>query len=229
TELLIEAIVEKLDVKQAFWMEIGKNIKDGALLATNTSGLSISEISKYIRQKSQFAGMHWWNPPHIVPLVEIIRGEETSDETISKLMKIAEELGKKAVLVRKEAPGFIGNRLQFAVFREAIHIVEQGIASPEDVDKAFKSGPGFRYATKGPIETADLGGLDTFSYISSYLFKQLNNSGEPADILRRLVENNCLGIKTGKGFYDYSNHRDQEVLYQRDRQFLKMLKLIVED
>jgi 3-hydroxybutyryl-CoA dehydrogenase len=170
--------------------------------------------------------MHFWNPAHIIPLVELIRGEKTSDEMVANLKNLLESLGKQAVVVNTDVPGFIGNRLQFAAFREALHIVEQGIASVEDVDKAMKYGPGFRYPIIGPLETADLGGLDTFYNISSYLFKDLGDEKEIPKMLEELIESNYLGVKTKKGFYDYSNGRDEDAIKRRDKLLFEMIKHI---
>lgn len=228
-DLIIEAIVEIMDIKQDFWKEVEELAKEDAIFATNTSGLSVNEISKKIKNKERFLGTHFWNPPHIIPLVELIRGENTSDKVIDTLIELVESIDKVPVVVQKDAPGFIGNRLQFAAFREALNIVEEGIASPEDVDKAMKYGPGFRYPTIGPLETADLGGLDTFYYISSYLFNELSDVKEPQDILKDLMEKGELGVKSEKGFYDYSDGKDEAAIKRRDKMFFKMLKYIHKD
>ena len=225
-DLIIEAIIEKMDIKQDFWKEVEEIAKEDAILATNTSGLSIVEISKKVERKERFVGMHFWNPPHIIPLVEIIRGDATDDETVNVLMELIKIIDKEPVVVQKDAPGFIGNRLQFAVFRESLNIVEEGIATPEDVDRAMKYGPGFRYPILGPLETADLGGLDTFYYISSYLFNALSDVKEPQEILKKLMDNKELGVKSKKGFYDYSDGKDEETIKNRDKMFFKMLKNI---
>ncbi len=223
-DLIIEAIIEKMDIKQDFWKEVEEIAKTDAIFATNTSGLSINGISEKIQNKTRFIGMHFWNPPHIIPLVELIRGKETSDHTVNLLLELVKKIDKEPVVVKKDAPGFIGNRLQFAVFREALNIVESGIADIEDVDKAMKYGPGFRYPIIGPLETADLGGLDTFYYISSYLFRDLSDIKEPQEILKELMDKKELGVKSKKGFYDYFNGRDEEVIKRRDKMFFKMLK-----
>ena len=227
-DIIIEAIIEKMDIKQDFWKEIEEIAKPDAIFASNTSGLSITGISKKLKNKGRFAGMHFWNPPHIIPLVELIKGEETEDETIDILFELAKKIDKEPVVVKKDAPGFIGNRIQFAVFREALNIVEQGIADIEDVDRAMKYGPGFRYPIIGPLQTADLGGLDTFYFISSYLFNELSDVKEPQDILKNLIDKNQLGTKSKKGFYDYSNGKDEETIKYRDKMFFKMLKYIHE-
>jgi len=225
-DIIIEAIIEKLDVKQDFWKEIEGIAKEDAIFATNTSGLSITAISEKLKRKGRFIGMHWWNPPHIIPLIEITRGNETDDETVNTLTELVKMIGKESVVVQKDARGFIGNRLQFAVFREALNIVEQGIADIEDVDKAMKYGPGFRYPVLGPLETADLGGLDTFYYISSYLFKELSDAKEPLPLLKELMDSKKLGVKSGSGFYDYSEGKDELAMKRRDKNFFKMLKHI---
>lgn len=228
-DVIIEAIIEKMYIKQDFWKEIEEIAKPDAIFASNTSGLSITGISKKLKNKGRFAGMHFWNPPHIIPLVELIKGEETEDETIDILFELAKKIDKEPVVVKKDAPGFIGNRIQFAVFREALNIVEQGIADIEDVDRAMKYGPGFRYPIIGPLQTADLGGLDTFYFISSYLFNELSAVKEPQDILKKLIDKKELGTKTKKGFYDYSNGKDEETIKYRDKMFFKMLKYIHKD
>lgn len=173
--------------------------------------------------------MHWINPPHIIPLVEVICGDETSKETAATVFQIAEALGKKPIMVKKDAPGFALNRIQFAVLREAMHIVESGIADMEDVDKVLKYGLGMRYACLGPFEVSDLGGLDTFYRISSYLFKDLSSATEVSDLLKNLVDQGFCGVKAGKGFYDYSNGRGDEVISKRDADFIKIANCLYSD
>lgn len=225
-DIVIEAIVEKLNIKQNYWQEIETICRKDTIFATNTSGLSVNDISAKIERKDRFIGTHFWNPAHIIPLVELIRSDETSDSTVELLKAVMEDINKVSVVVLKDAYGFIGNRLQFAAFREAVNIVERGIASPEDVDKAMKYGPGFRYPLIGPLETADLGGLDTFYNISSYLFEDLADTKAPQETLKALINNNELGVKSKKGFYDYSNGKDEEKIIHRDKMLFEMLKHI---
>jgi 3-hydroxybutyryl-CoA dehydrogenase len=225
-QLIIEAIVEKMDIKQVFWQEVEGIASKDAYFATNTSGLSINGISKLVENKSRFIGMHFWNPPHIIPLVELIRADDTSDETVAVLRELLTIIEKEPVVVQKDAPGFIGNRLQFAAFREALHIVNEGIADIEDVDRAMRYGPGFRYPIIGPLQTADLGGLDTFFYISSYLFNELSDMKEPPEMLKTLMDTKQLGVKSKNGFYDYSDGKDEEAIKNRDKMLFNMLKYI---
>lgn len=225
-DLIVEAIIEKMEIKQNYWLEVEAIAKEDCIFATNTSGLSINGICSKINNKKRFIGMHWWNPPHIIPLIELIKADETSDETIQVLKELVDKIGKESVVVLKDVNGFIGNRIQFAVYREALKIVEDGIATIEDVDKAMKYGPGFRYPVLGPFETSDLGGLDTFYYISSYLFNELSDAKKPTKLQQEMMDNNNLGVKTGKGWYDYSNGKGEEAMARRDKNFYKMLKHI---
>ncbi|QGU95370.1 3-hydroxyacyl-CoA dehydrogenase family protein [Clostridium bovifaecis] len=224
-DYVIEAIVEKMEVKHEFWNIVSSIVSEDAILTSNTSGLSLTEIAKAVKIPERFSGMHWVNPPHLVPLVEVIKGEKTSHKAAEVVFKLAEKLGKKPVIV-KDAPGFVLNRFQFAVLREAMHIVESGIASMEDVDKVFKYGLGMRYACLGPFEIADLGGLDTFYNIASYLFKDISGAKEVHHLLADLMPEKAYGVKSCKGFYDYPNGRDKEVIEKRDADFIKIAKCL---
>ena len=144
-DLVVEAILEKLDVKHAFWAEISALVPEDAILASNTSGLSITAIAEVVKRPERFGGMHWINPPHLIPLIEVIQGKKTDDETAAAIRDMALAVEKKPVIVQ-DAPGFALNRIQLAVLRECLHIVEQGIATPEAVDDVMKYGLGMRYA-----------------------------------------------------------------------------------
>ena len=226
--LVVESIIEKIEIKHSFWEEVSSLVPADALLATNTSGLSISKIAAKVKDPSRFGGQHWLNPPHLIPVCEIIRGDKTSDDTMLKLKELTEYLGKKPVVLNRDIPGFVINRIQFAVLREALSLVESGAVSLEDVDNVMKYGMGLRYACLGPFEIADLGGLDTFDSISSYLFADLADNKERSALLHGLVEKGSLGVKAKKGFYDYSDGRDQETIRHRDQMFIKLAKCLYE-
>ena len=223
--LVVESIVEKLDAKQAFWEEVSALVPAEALLATNTSGLKITEIAKACKHPERFMGQHWLNPPHLLPLCEIIAGEQTSPENVQKMRKLVEGLGKQPVVVA-DINGFIINRIQFALLREALHIVDIGAATVEDVDTALKAGMGLRYAALGPFGVADFGGLDTFDHINSYLNAELDDSKVGNKRLHEMVEAGKLGVKSGQGFYDYSGDKADEAIRERDRLYIELAKVL---
>ncbi len=225
-DLIVESIAENLEIKQNYWEQISRIAPEDCVLATNTSGLSINSIAERVSGKHRFLGMHWFNPPHLVPLIEIIRGDETDDRSTALVRDIALALHKKPVLCKKDAPGFIANRIQYAVLRECMEIVERGIADPEAVDDAMKYGLGFRYAALGPFEVADLGGLDIFYHISEYLNGDLSNASEPQKMIRDCYERGDYGVKTGKGIYDYGGGRDKEVIQKRDALFNRIYEAL---
>lgn len=228
-DIIIESIIEDLPTKQAYWKELSQVVSEACILATNTSGLSINKICEGVKGKNRFLGMHWFNPPHLVPLIEIICGDETDEESAEAVRQLALSLGKKPVICQKDALGFIANRLQYAVLREAMEIVERGIATPEAVDDAMKYGLGFRYALLGPFEVTDLGGVDVFYKICKYLFEDLSDSKVPQDMITDCYENGRLGVKSGAGFYDYSDGRDKDVVKRRDELFVKMYETFYEN
>lgn len=228
SDFLIEAILENLDIKHKFWKEVSALVCFDVILCSNTSGLSITAIAEAVEHPERFAGMHWMNPPHIIPLIEVIQARLTSDETIQVVYDFALELKKKPVKV-KDAPSFVLNRIQQAILREALYIVQEGIATPEGVDDVMKYALGFRYAAFGPFEICDLGGLDIHNNISKYTFPDLCDAKEPFGLIRDCVDNNNLGVKTGKGFYDYSNGRDAEVIRYRDTMFTKLAQTLFEE
>lgn len=224
-DLVVEAILEKLDVKHAFWAEISALVPEDAILASNTSGLSITAIAEVVKKPERFGGMHWINPPHLIPLIEVIQGKKTDDQTAATIRDMALAVEKKPVIVQ-DAPGFALNRIQLAVLRECLHIVEQGIATPEAVDDVMKYGLGMRYACLGPFEVCDLGGLDIFYNIASYLFADLADEKAPFGMLADRFEKGQYGVKTAAGFYDYADGKDAEKIKYRDQMFTKVSKVL---
>ncbi|XVG96311.1 3-hydroxyacyl-CoA dehydrogenase family protein [Eubacteriales bacterium KG127] len=227
-DFVIEAILEKLDVKHDFWTKVSRIVDEDVILCSNTSGLSISKIAEVVENPQRFAGMHWINPPHIIPLIEIICGEKTNPENAKVIEELALKVNKKPVIVN-DAPGFVLNRIQFAIMRECLNIVEQEIASASAVDDVMKYGLGIRYACLGPFQVADLGGLDIFYNISSYLFADLCNEDKPFGLLKDAYQNGNYGVKKESGFYDYSEGKDDELIKYRDKMFTKLSKTLYND
>ncbi len=225
-EFVLESVPEDLGLKQQLFGELEALCGPETILATNTSGLSITAIASACQTPGRVVGMHWINPPEIVPLVEVVKGEHTTDAVLDQVCTAARRLGKVPVVVRHDVPGFASNRLQFALLREALHLVEAGIVSVADVDKTLRYGIGLRYSWLGPLETADLGGLEVFAKIAGYLFPQLSNAAAPPPSLTRLVEAGHLGLKTGQGFYEYDPSEASELLLQRDRYLIRQKQLL---
>lgn len=224
-DLVIEAIVEKLDIKQQFFSELEKHVCSDTILATNTSSLSINSIGSLLKNKKRYIAANWWTPAYIIPLVEIVRANETSDETVSSLREILETVGKKPIVINKEVSGFVGNRLQFALLREALHIAQEGLASYEDIDRVLVYGLGLRYAVLGPFSSADYGGLDTFFHICDSLFADLETRKDAPDNIRELYNSGKYGLKTNEGFYRYQNQGVRSLQKNRDRKLLEILKI----
>ena len=222
-DLLVETITEDLELKRQLFASADRLCPPSTIFASNTSGLSITRLAEATGRPEAVAGMHFYNPAHIMPLVEVVRGRLTSDATTDFLLALARRLGKRPILVRRDVPGFVGNRLQFALVREALHLLESGVASAEDIDTAITAGPGLRYAQVGPFATADLAGLDVFDAISRYLFGDLARDTEGSPVLRRLVAEGRTGVKAGRGFYEYPAGEAQRLVARRDRLLLAFL------
>ena len=224
-DLISESIAENLEIKQEIFGKLNEICDANTLFTTNTSGLSISQIATAVSHPERFAGVHFFNPPEIVPAVEVIKGEATSDATCEVLIGLLKQMQKQPILVQKDVPGFVASRLQFAVVREALHLVEEGIASPADVDAVMKHGLGLRWALLGPLEIADLGGLDIFNTVGSYVAKSLSNATDSPQVLQDLVAAGKLGAKTGSGFYDYPPGKASALTEERDEKLLEILKM----
>lgn len=227
-DFVVENIAEDLAVKQDFFRQVCQRVSPETVLATNTSGLRVTDIAQAVTNPARFCGMHWWNPPDLIPLVEITKGDETGQEAAQLVYDLAVELGKKPVIVKKDILGIIGNRLQYAVLREALHILELGAAGPEEIDAAMKYGPGFRYSILGPLETVDLGGLDIFRSVSNYLFQDLG-AETVSPLLNQLADQGRFGVKTGAGFYDYQPGQGESKLRWRNDLFQKQWDLLKDE
>lgn len=202
--LVIECVSENLELKQQFFHDLDRLCPPETILATNTSVMSITEIAARARRRERILGTHFWNPPYLIPLVEVTRTRDTSDEAMEATYQLLKNAGKHPVKCMKDVPGFIANRLQHALWREAISIVEHGIADAATVDEAVKNSFAVRLPVLGPIENADMVGLDLALSIHDYILKHLESSPNPSPLLKEKVKRGELGFKTGKGFQTWS-------------------------
>ena len=221
---VVETIREILDDKRALISSI-QAADPEVIIGSNTGSLTVDSLAEGMPNPKAIIGIHYFNPAHIIPLVEVHRGSGTSDATYAETVRVMEASGKKTVLVRVEKPGFIVNRLMGALEREIDYLLDEGIVTPEDLDVAVKSSTGFRFACLGPMEVEDMIGLDIACTVSGRVFKGLSNATEPSPILVEKVKRGELGIKAGKGWYDYSGKTRAEVLEEKNRKLLRQLKL----
>jgi 3-hydroxybutyryl-CoA dehydrogenase len=210
-DIVFEAAPEKLDLKQSIFAEIEAHAPKTCILASNTSVMPITKIMSKLRHKSRALGTHWWNPPHMIPLVEVVNTEWTDPRIADQMMELLKGVGKIPVLVKKDVPGFIGNRLQHALWREAISLVENGICDAEAVDTVVKSSFGRRLSVLGPLENADLVGTDLTLDIHENVLFDLESEQKPSEYLQQLVDNGKLGMKSGEGFQAWTAAEAAEV------------------
>jgi 3-hydroxybutyryl-CoA dehydrogenase len=227
-DLVMDCIAEDMDQKAALLSRLHRSIDRRASFISTTSGLSITQMQRQSGVGPLLAGAHFWNPPHLMPLVEVIRGEDTPEELMTLVCRVVEDIGKIPVRVERDVPGFIGNRLLHAMWREAIHLVEQGVASPADIDRVARLSFGLRQPAVGPFENMDLVGLDLIHTIQSYLFPDLCTASQPQRPINKRREQNEKGMPTGRGFYDWHTSDPKELLELRDRQIVRQLDFLRE-
>jgi 3-hydroxybutyryl-CoA dehydrogenase len=203
-DLIVEAVPEKVEIKRSVFAEVDKFAKPEAIIASNTSSISITEIASATNRPEKVCGMHFFNPPQLMKLIEIIRGAKTSDDTVNIIVDVSKKMGKETVIVKKDSPGFIVNRILIPALNEAISLVHEGIADPEDIDKAITLGLNW---PMGPIKLLDYLGLDTTLSIAELLRDDLDPKYRPCPLLRQMVRAGLLGRKTGKGFYDWTKKK----------------------
>jgi 3-hydroxybutyryl-CoA dehydrogenase len=200
-DLVVETIVEEAEAKRGV-LARAEELAPNAILTTNTSSLPLAALADVLRKPERFAGLHWLNPPELVELVEVVGGERTAPETLEALEALEgwmEQLGKAPVIVRRAVPGFVANRLQYALLREAYALVDAGVCSFADVDRTLTHGLGARWAAIGPFETMDLAGLDVHAAVAANLWPELANGREPSPSIARALETGALGAKSGRG------------------------------
>lgn len=226
-QYILEAILEDLELKRNVFADVERCAAPDAIFSSNTSAISITEIADSLKNRGRFLGTHFWNPPHVLPCVEVIRGDETADGPFETIFALMERVGKVPVRVLKDVPGFLGNRLQHAMWREAVSLCDKGVASAEDIDKVVQYGFGARMPFIGPMATADLAGLVLTRDIHKYLFPYLEAATKPAPVLEKLIAEGATGVKAGRGFYEWTDEKLQNVIRQRDTVLLRILHEII--
>jgi 3-hydroxybutyryl-CoA dehydrogenase len=221
-DLVIEAITEDLEAKKQLLATVESLLSADALLATNTSSLSISDLEQGLEQPGRFVGMHFFNPPAMLPLVEVFGGDNTSAVNVRRVLEFLRVIGKEPVHLRQPVPGLVANRLQFALLWEAIRICEMNIAAPADIDRVVRHGFGRRLAVLGPFANADLGGLDTYRRIFDYLSPSMAWPGPPRTLLE-LVAGGHLGASAGRGFLEWTSDQARQSTEQRNRTLVWLL------
>jgi 3-hydroxybutyryl-CoA dehydrogenase len=210
-DYVVEAVLEDLALKQKLFVEIERHVRPATILASNTSVIPITRIMEGLRDRSRALGTHWWNPPYLVPLVEVIGTQWTSPQAIDWTIALHQAAGKMPVHVKKDVPGFVGNRLQHALWREAVALVEHGICDAETVDTVIKASFGRRLAVLGPLENADLVGTDLTLAIHQTVLPDIESRRGPSPYLEKLVADGKLGMKAGAGFRRWTPEQQQEL------------------
>lgn len=214
--IVSENVAEDAALKRALFTEIEARVPATCLLTTNTSSVPIGTIAGGLKQPERLVGLHWFNPPAVMPLIEIVCGPQTSEEAVARARVLCGAIGKDAITVRAEVPGFVINRLQYAMLREALHLVEEGVASVADIDRAVETTLAPRWSSAGPLRLMDLAGLDTVAKVCAMLMPALSRSPDVPPLLARLTAEGACGVKSGRGFYDWTPEGAAAAKCERD-------------
>jgi 3-hydroxybutyryl-CoA dehydrogenase/5-formyl-3-hydroxy-2-methylpyridine 4-carboxylate dehydrogenase len=225
-DLVIETVPEDLDLKIQVFREIEAQVADECILASDTSGIPITHIQAGTRAPARVIGMHWSNPPHIIPMIEVIAGEKTSPEVAATLVEVIRRCGHLPITIRKDVPGFVENRVLYAVMRECLELVEQGVIEPQDLDACVSWGIGYKLAVVGPMALLDMAGLDIYAAVAGYLNKELSTRADVAGYVKERTAQHKLGIKTGSGIYDYTAERIAELQSARAAKLVAVRKAL---
>jgi 3-hydroxyacyl-CoA dehydrogenase len=224
-DFVVEAVPEKLELKHEVFKQFEQAVGPDTVLASNTSGIPITKIAEVCEHPGRVVGMHWSNPPHLIPMIEVIPGEQTAQETVDTTAELVRRIGYHPVQER-EVPGFVENRILYAILRECLDLVDRGIISPEGLDLNVRWGIGYKLAVIGPMELLDMAGLDIYNAVGSYLNKDLSTSGEVSSTIREKIDEGRLGMKTGGGIYDYTPEQIDELRAQRAGKLVAVRKAL---
>jgi 5-formyl-3-hydroxy-2-methylpyridine 4-carboxylate dehydrogenase len=225
-DLVIETVPEDLDLKIQVFREIEALVAEDCILASDTSGIPITRIQAGTLHPSRVIGMHWSNPPHIIPMIEVIPGEMTAPGVVASMVQTIRRTGHLPIIIRKDVPGFVENRVLYAVMRECLDLVEQGVISPEDLDACVSWGIGYKLAVVGPMALLDMAGLDIYAAVGGYLNKELSNRSDVAAYITERTSQRKLGLKSGSGIYDYTPEKIAELQGRRARKLVAVRKAL---
>jgi 5-formyl-3-hydroxy-2-methylpyridine 4-carboxylate dehydrogenase len=225
-DLVIETVPENLELKIQVFREIEAQVADDCMLASDTSGIPITQIQAGTRIPGRVVGMHWSNPPHIIPMIEVIAGEQTTSGVVTSLAELIRRIGHLPIIIRKDVAGFVENRVLYAVMRECLDLVEQGVIEPQDLDACVSWGIGYKLAVVGPMALLDMAGLDIYAAVAGYLNKELSARADVAAYVTERTAKRKLGIKTGGGIYSYTPAQIQELQSARARKLVAVRKAL---
>jgi len=227
-EIVVEAIPEKLELKQEVLAGVEPQISAETIIASNTSGIPITAIAAKLAHPERVIGWHWSNPPHLIPMNEVINGERTAPEVTAAVQELTRRIGYHPVTLKKEVPGFVENRVLYAIMRECLALVDEGVIDVEGLDLCVKWGIGYKLAVVPPIQLLDMAGLDIYTSVASFLNADLSNESGVSSTATDLRDSGRLGIKTGGGFFDYTPERAKELQQQRAGALVALRKVMAE-
>lgn len=225
-EFVIEAVPEKLELKKQVYAEYEQHVGPEVILASNTSGIPATKIAADLAHPERVVVMHWSNPPHLIPMIEVVPGEKTSQATVDGTLAVIEDVGYYPCLLRKEVPGFVENRVLYAIMRECLALVDEGVVGREELDLNVKWGIGYKLAVIPPMQLLDMAGMDIYTAVASYLNPDLSNASEVSSTIRELVAQGRLGIKTKGGLFDYTDEQVGQLRAERGAKLVAVRKAL---
>lgn len=225
-ELVIENVPENIAIKADVYRAIDDLIAPTTIVASDTSGIPITKLQAHISNPGRMVGMHWSNPPHIIPMIEVIGGEQTAPETVDTIRQLIRSLGLLPVVLKKDVPGFVENRVLYALLREVVDLVERGVIEPEDIDTCVSWGVGYKLAVIGPMALLDMAGMDIYHSVSSFLNADLADRKDVAPLVEKQMAAGRLGIKSGEGLYSYTPERIAELQRERARKLVAIRRIL---
>ena len=225
-DLVIENVPEAIETKAALYAELDPLLGPDTILATDTSGIPITELQAHVAAPERFVGMHWSNPPHIVPMIEVIAGERTADAAVAFVRDLIRDLGLLPVVLKRDVAGFVENRVLYALLRECVDLVEQGVIEPENLDTCVRWGIGYKLAVIGPMRLLDMAGLDIYRSVASFLNDDLCDRGDVSPLVTRATDAGRLGMKSGAGLFDYSQDELRDLPQSRAAKLIAVRRVL---